>query len=308
MENSLKIPKTKTSIKKRIFNDTTLPFFLMLPAFLFIFTVVLYPMIKTFSYSFYNYKLWDPKNYKFIGLENYLYLVKNADFIASFVNTLKWVVIILFFQFALGLGTALLLKCDFKFRELIRAIVLIPWVTPSILVALMWVWMYHGTFGVINYVLGSLKLINDYIPWLAQTDTAIYACMLTVIWQGMPFFAIMLIAGLSGIPNELYEAGRVDGTSRLQAFLHITLPSLKNVIFITTMLRVIWIANNVDMIYIMTGGGPASSSLTLSVNAYITAQKTFDFGRASAMSVLLTILLSIVAFVYVKKQNLSGVK
>lgn len=296
------------SIRNKLFNKRTYPYLLLAPAVTFIMLVVIYPMFKTIEYSFMDYKIWKADDIRFVGLQNYIKLSTDPDFINSFVNTLKWVAIVLVFQFVLGLAIALLLNTTFKFRGIVRGIILIPWVTPSIMTALMWVWMYHGSFGVFNYLLTSLHITKDYIPFLAQISTSLYSCMLTSIWQGMPYFAIMLMAGLSGIPIELYEAGNVDGTSKLQAFFYITLPGLKNTIFITTLLRTIWIANNVDLIFLMTQGGPANSSLTLSVNAYVTAQKGFDFGNASAMSVYLSLLLTLVAIFYVKKLNMGGNK
>jgi len=295
-------------LKKRLVNDRTLPYLLMAPAVAFIVLVVVYPAIRTVAFSFTDYVLWRPFDIKFIGLGNYIKLLRDEDFILSFTNTLKWVVIILLFQFVLGFAVALMLHRRFRWRELLRAIVLIPWITPSILTALMWVWMYHGSYGVINEVLFRTGIIKDFIPWLAQASTSLYSCMVPLIWQGMPFFTIMLIAGLSSIPEDLYEAGMVDGTSPFQAFVHITLPCLKNTILVTTLLRTIWIANNVDIVYIMTGGGPANSSLTLSVNTYITAQRGFNFGYASAMAVCLTILLTIAAIFYIRNMNLSGVE
>jgi len=295
----------KNKIKKS-FWKTAQPYLLLLPAVLFMLIIVIYPMLKTINYSFTDFKVWKANNVKFVGLENYANLLKDPAFLLACANTIKWVVIILSFQLMIGLGIALLLNMKFKFRGIARGIVLIPWITPSIMTSLMWVWMYHGNFGVINYALKGMHIIKEFIPFLSQTKTSLYSVMVTSIWQGVPYFALMLMAGLSSIPGELYEAGNVDGTSTLQAFLHITLPGLKNIIFITTLLRTIWIANNVDLIYLMTNGGPANSSMTMSVLSFITAQKGFDFGYASAMSVTLSCFLVIVAIFYVKKMDMGG--
>ena len=298
-------PRTVRS-SKHPFLRRAQPYLLLLPAVLFMVVVVIYPMFRTIQYSFTDYKVWKANDVKWIGLENYKNLIQDPDFLLSCVNTLKWVVIILACQFLIGLGVALLLNMNFKLRGIVRGLVLIPWITPSIMTSLMWVWMYHGSFGVFNYALKGMHLINEFIPFLSQTTTSLYACMVTSIWQGVPYFALMLTAGLSGIPQDLYEAGAVDGTTKWQAFWYITLPSLKNIIFITTLLRTIWIANNVDLIYLMTSGGPANSSMTMSVLAFITAQKGFDFGYASAMSVTLSACLVVVAIFYVKKMNMGG--
>lgn len=309
VKNAITFVRDKGRIKRKIFNEKTNPYILIAPAVIFILTIVVYPVLRTIYYSFFDFKLWKMNNITFVGMDNYLSLLKDPDYILAFINTFKWVIIVVSLQFAFGMLIALLLSQHFMLRGFVRAVILIPWVTPSVVTALMWVWMYHGNFGIINYLLNLVGIIDDFVPFLAQTTTALYACMVTVIWQGTPFFVIMLIAGLSGIPAELYEASNVDGASSMQKFIHITLPCLRNTIFITTLLRIIWVANNVDIIYLMTGGGPANSSLTIPVDAYITAQKGYDFGYASSMSVTLAIILSIMAIFYVKKmKSTDGVK
>jgi multiple sugar transport system permease protein len=297
MEEKMEAIKKRKKIKKA-------PYLLLMPAVTFICVIVIYPMIRTVGYSLTDYKIWKADSIQFVGINNYARLFKNSDFLLSFTNTFKWVAIILTFQFVIGLMMALILNEKFKLNGFVRGLVLIPWVTPSIMTALMWVWMYHGNFGIINYILTSLKITNDNIPFLAQASTSLYSCAVTAIWQGVPFFAIMLLAGLKSIPVEHYEAAYVDGASRLKSFLHITLPGLKDIIYVTTLLRLIWIANSVDLIYLMTGGGPANSSLTLSVYTYLTAQKGFDFGNSSAMAVCLTLLLTVFALFYVRKINM----
>ena len=295
--------KTHIQARRHLFRSLQ-PYLLLLPAILFMLVIIIYPVMRTVQYSFTDYKLWKANDIKWLGLGNYRSLLEDTDFLLASVNTLKWVLIILVFQFLIGLGVALLLNKSFRLRSVARGIVLIPWITPSIMTSLMWMWMYHGSFGVINHILRELNLIKEFIPFLSQTTTALYSCIFTAIWQGVPYFALMLMAGLSGIPDDLYEAGAVDGTSSWQAFWHITLPGLKNIIFITTLLRTIWIANNVDLIYLMTGGGPANSTMTMSVLSFVTAQKGFDFGYASSMSVVLSICLAIVAILYVRRMDI----
>jgi multiple sugar transport system permease protein len=163
----------------------------------------------------------------------------------------------------------------------------------------MWRWIYDGNYGVLNDLLMKLGLIDNYIPFLAQQSTAFPAVILTIIWQGIPFFALMLLAGLQGIPDELYDAADVDGANRIQRFFWIIVPSLKNTIFVTTLLRIIWVANSVDVIFNMTEGGPAYSTQTLSVYVFNKAN-TLNLGYASTLAIFLTIGLSIVAIPYLK--------
>jgi multiple sugar transport system permease protein len=163
----------------------------------------------------------------------------------------------------------------------------------------MWRWIYDGSYGVLNDLLLKLGLISDQIPFLARPETAFPAVVLTIIWQGIPFFALMILAGLQGIPDELYDAADVDGANGFQKLFRITIPSLKNVIFVTTLLRIIWVANSVDVIYNLTEGGPAYTTQTLSVYIF-NRGNSLNLGYAATLSILLTLLLSSVAIVYLK--------
>jgi multiple sugar transport system permease protein len=276
------------------------PYLLILPASLFILLVVAYPVLNSISMSFQNYNLMKPYLKGFIGLSNYLKAFKDPLFYQALTNTLIWVIFGVGLQFVFGFILALILNISFKLRGVVRALVLIPWVTPGVLIGLMWTWMYDGNYGVINDILSKLGIIKKFIPFLANGDTAFPAVIVTIIWQGIPFFAIMLLAGLQAIPNELYEAADVDGCSRLRKLFNITLPSIKNTIFVTTMLRIIWVANSIDVIFSMTNGGPGYSTLTLSVYAFKKAYGTLDFGYASTLSIILTLLLMIIAFFYLR--------
>ena len=276
------------------------PYLFIAPAAILMLVVVLYPIISSLHMSFFDYKLFSPFNNKFIWIENYIAVLKDEVFWVSLLNTLKWVVLGVFFQFFFGLILALLLNQRFFCRGLIRTIILIPWVTPGVLIALMWTWMYDGNYGVINDLLMKLNIIDQAVPWLAQSSTALYSIILTIIWQGIPFFAIMILAGLQSIPEELYEAADVDGASSFQKFWKITLPMLKSTILVTTLLRIIWVANSVDIIYTMTGGGPGYSSMTLSVYTFAKARSSLDFGYASTLSIYLTLILLVIIFFYQK--------
>ncbi|MDI3481773.1 MAG: multiple sugar transport system permease protein [Tepidanaerobacteraceae bacterium] len=284
------------------------PYLLIAPALLLMLLIIAYPIANSIRMSFLKYILFKPKDVEFIGFANYINALKDPVFRQALVNTVLWIAGGVFFQFFFGLILALLLNRRFKGRGFIRSIILIPWVTPGVLIGLMWKWMYDGNYGVINDILVRLHIIQNFIPWLAKSQTSLLAVIITIIWQGVPFFAIMLLAGLQAIPEELYEAGKVDGATGWQAFWHITLPMLKPTILVSTLLRIIWVANSVDVIYIMTGGGPGYSSLTLSVYTYMKAQKAMDFGYASTLAIYLTLMLSAIAFFYIRNLNLKEVR
>ena len=172
-------------------------------------------------------------------------------------------------------------------------------IQPGVLVGLMWRWIFDGNYGVLNDILMKLGITKSEIAFLAQPQTAFPSAIFTEVWRGIPFFALMMLAGLQAVPHELYEAAKIDGASAVQRFTYITLPSVKNTILVTTMLRLIWVSNAVDLMLNLTGGGPAYSSQTLSVYIFNKAQN-MNFGYSSAMAVVLTLCLLVVAIPYVR--------
>lgn len=275
------------------------PYLLVAPALLTVATVVFIPVVNAVSMSFQSYDLRRPSRIGFIGLQNYQDVLSDPLFWQSVWKTVLWVVIGVGFQFLFGFILALLLNRRFFGRGLVRSISLIPWVTPGVLIGLMWRWIYDGSYGVLNDILFRLGFIRDYIPFLARGDTAFPAVVLTIIWQGIPFFALMILAGLQGIPEELYDAADVDGANGTQKLFRITIPSLRNVIFVTTLLRIIWVSNSVDVIFNLTEGGPAYATQTLSVYVF-NKGNTLNLGYAATMSILLALMLSSVAVVYLR--------
>ncbi len=275
------------------------PYLLISPSLFIFLAVVLLPVFNAILMSFQNYDLRRPSKIGFIGLSNYITIFNDSLFWQSLWKTFLWVIFGVGFQFFLGFGLALLLNKKFFGRGVVRSVSLIPWVTPGVLIALMWRWIYDGNYGVLNDILLKFRIIQDKIPFLAQQATAFPSVVVTIIWQGIPFFALMILAGLQGIPTELYDAADVDGANGLQKLFLITIPMLKNTIYVSTLLRIIWVANSVDVIFNMTGGGPAYSTQTLSVYVF-NKGNTLNLGYASTMSIILTIILSVVAILYLR--------
>lgn len=275
------------------------PYILVLPAVLIILCVVFFPVLSAIFKSFQSYDLRKPSNIGFIGLKNYIKAFSDEFFLKGVCKTFLWVVFGVGFQFIFGFGLALLLNKKIKGKGVIRALSMVPWVTPGILTGLMWKWMYDANHGVINTVLMKLGVIAGKVPFLAQNSTALPSAIVTIIWQGIPFFALMLLAGLQSIPGELYEAASIDGASKFQRLRYITIPSLKNTILTTGLLRIIWVANSVDVIMSLTEGGPAYATQTLSVYIFGKA-KVLNLGFASAMAILMAIMLASVAIPYLK--------
>lgn len=273
------------------------PYLLVAPALMIILCVVFIPVVNAIGMSFQSYDLRRPKDIAFVGFKNYIDVFQDDLFWKSLVKTVLWVVFGVGLQFFFGFVLALLLNKKFKGRGAVRAVSLIPWVTPGVLIGLMWRWMYDGNFGVINDILQKLHLTTDNIPFLSKPDTAFPSVILTIVWQGIPFFALMILAGLQGIPAELYEAADIDGATGMRKLFWVTIPSIKNTIATTGMLRIIWVANSVDVIFNMTGGGPAYSTQTLSVYIFNKAN-ALNLGYSSAMAIILALLLSLVAVPY----------
>ncbi|SDP88509.1 carbohydrate ABC transporter membrane protein 1, CUT1 family [Rhodoferax sp. OV413] len=284
--------KSRTSI---------LPYVLLSPAVLATVIVVFYPMLQALITSLYNNILWKPRAVKFIGLDNYIAIWHDPVFWASLGRTAIWIGLTVPLQLLLGLVTALLLNQQFRWRGLARSLILIPWALPSVVIGLMWSWIYNPQVGLLNDLMLRLGLLQTAMPWLANPDTSLYAIIAALVWQGFPFFAIMILAGLQTIPHSLYEAADIDGASDWQQFWHITMPALKSVLVTAVMLRIIWVANSIDVIYVMTGGGPGYATHTLPLYALKRTYASMDFGYGSALAVSFSLLLLGAIYVYLRR-------
>lgn len=278
-----------------------LPLALLSPAVLVTLAIVFYPMIQTAWMSLHDYVLFRPNRFDWVGLDNYIAIFRDEVFWISLRHTVIWIAITVPAQALLGLVTALLLNQEFPWRPVARALIIIPWALPSVVIALMWAWIYDSNYGILNDLLLRIGILETSIPWLANPDTALYAIILTLTWQGFPFFAVMILAGLQSIPRSYYEAASLDGASSWRQFWHITLPGISGVLFTAILLRTIWVANSMDVIFVMTGGGPGYSTYTLPLYSFIEARTNLDFGYGSALAMTFTILLLGIVVLYLKR-------
>lgn len=302
MENSISktklVPDTKKVMKTK---RNWVPYLLLAPAFIMIVAFLFYPMATVFYYSFQHYDISAPFYDGFAGLDNYKQIFTNDKlFLPSLWNSFKWVFSEVALQLFFGLGIALLLNQTFKLRGLVRAIAFIPWAISGVLTSVMWMLMYNEHMGVFNDILMRLGWIDRPLAFLASTGSAFTAVVIGELWRGLPFFAVTLLASLQSIPEDLYEAARVDGASRFQQLVYITLPQLKRTIVLTTLLRTVWEFNNVDLLYNLTGGGPAHSTTTYAMYIANTAVHGTNFGYGSALTVVAFLILTVIAAVYLK--------
>ncbi|MEX2163886.1 MAG: sugar ABC transporter permease [Sulfuricaulis sp.] len=229
---------------------------------------------------------------QFIGFDNYLRLAHDPQFWNALVNTVYFTVVSVQGELVLGLLMALLLRRPFRGRGLLYAIILIPWAIPTVVSARMWEWLYNSDFGVLNY------LFQARINWLGNPVWAMHAAIAMDVWKSTPFVALLLLAGLQSIPRELYHAAAVDGASRWTMFRRITWPALLPLILVVLIFRTIDAFRVFDSIYVLTGGGPGSSTETVSIYAYKLLFQTLEFGYGSAVAVAILMSVALATVVY----------
>lgn len=270
---------------------------LLAPAVLYAAALALLPVLFTLWLSF-RRQLPIFGISRFVGLENYAFLLTEPRFWNAAANTAYFVGVSVSLELALGLAFALLLNQNFRGRSVARALVLVPWVVPSVVAARFWEWIFNADFGVLNYLLGAR------INWLGDPVWALHAAILADVWKTTPFAVLLLLAGLQVIPAELYRAARIDGANTWQLFRHITLPLLKPVILLVLLFRTMDAARVFDLIFVLTGGGPANETETLVVYAYKLLYRTLQFGYGSALAVatfLFIFALSLVSLYHLRR-------
>ena len=276
------------------------PWLFLLPVLVVLLLLFGYPLINSIVMAFQNYKLTAPNDIYFNGFENFKKLFGDPDGLMILKNSIIYVVISVAGQFLLGLTLALALKKQFKGRGLYQSIVFLPWAFSGFVVGLIFRWSFNGEYGVVNNLLMKLGIIDNNIAWLGTPGYSLAVVIIAMIWMGIPFFAIMILAALQSIPADVYEAADVDGCGTVRQFFQITLPYIKPTLITTVLLRTIWIFNSLDLVVIITDGGPANSSQTLPAYMYSKAFGSYDFGFAAALRVMLMIILGLYALIFLK--------
>jgi ABC-type sugar transport system permease subunit len=224
----------------------------------------------------------------FVGLENYVRLYEDGFFRRAVYNSFLFTFGSVGFKLLLGMVMALVLTSDIRWRSFWTGLLLIPWVAPTVVSALNFLWIFDGSLGVLNYLLVKVfRLLPQGVGWLSEPGTAMASVIAVNVWRGFPFFGISFLAGMKAIPAELYEAAAVDGAGAVQRFLHVTLPSLKNIVIIVVLLSTIWTFNDFGIVYILTKGGPGGSTMVMPVLTYETAFGAQRLGEAIAVALYL---------------------
>jgi multiple sugar transport system permease protein len=279
--------------------DRPLAYLLLLPSIVLIVGLVVTPFFQAFWFSFTDKHTVTP-DYSFVGLDNYLSFFRQPDFPEAFKNSVVWTVGSVVLELLLGLYVALVLQKHFKLRGIARAIVLFPYLIPTIVAVLVWRFMMHDLLGVVNYALLAVGVVRQPVLWFSSTDTAMMGVIIVGVWKFFPFVVIALLGILQSIPGETYEAARVDGANMFQELWHITLPAILPVFLLTALLRTIWTWDKFDIIYLLTGGGPVNSTTTLPIFVYREAFDRWQMGRASAVAMVTFAVLLLCTLVYLK--------
>jgi multiple sugar transport system permease protein len=273
---------------------------LLLPAIAILALVIFYPLVQALLLSLKDASLLNATVAPFTGLDNFKQLLGDEVFWTAVKNTFVLTTLSIGGSLVLGMSLALVLNENLPFRNFFRGIALIPWVVPGVVVALLTLYMFNSQVGVIDYVLVQLGVTERFVDWFGSTRNALWAIILANIWNQTPFYMLMVLAGLQTVPEDEYDAAKVDGANVLQRFRYVTLPNIRGVLAIVIALQVIWNFNNFDLIWATTEGGPVNATTTLTVHVYRMAFKSLDLGYAAAIGVVMLVALLLFSVFYVR--------
>ena len=275
-------------------------FLLNAPALLAILLLVAYPILHSFWLSLHRYNLKRPSVFTFIGFGNYIEILRSAEFWPVLRITMVFTALAVALVVLIGVLIALLLNERFPGRGLVRTLILVPWAIPPVVNGLMWQWLYDAKVGVLNGLLVALRIIPEYRGWLSHPTDALLALVTAHVWNALPVAVILLLAALQTIPGELYDAGRVDGAGPWQLFGQVTLPWLSQPLLIVMILQTMLAIRIFDLIYVLTAGGPGTSTTTLTWQTYLTTFDNLDFGLGNAYAYTVSLITLGLALVYFK--------
>lgn len=294
-------PETATRAHRSVFlsRQTLIGYLFVTPLMLWLAGTIVYPLMVAVQFSVQDVRFVGTGG-NFVGLENYERILTSSRFWDAMGRSLFWVVLNAFIQMMLAFFTALVLKERFPGRNMARTWVILSWIVPTVVVVIIWRWLLSASGGIVNYLLVSTGISGQPIGFFASGDYAFISVVVINSWRWFPFIAVILLAALQRIPEELYEAAAVDGASALQRFFSITLPSLQPVLFVLGLIGTLLSFNVFDIIYLLTGGGPSSATTTMPLLIYDTAFKQYRLSQAATMSVVTGVILLVLALIFIR--------
>ena len=292
-----KLPFRRLSLDARY---SILGAILIAPTVLVFCAVIAYPLVSAIYLSVFSVHT-PTMEAEWVGLANYQKLLASGEFWRSLLNNLVWTAGTLSLQMIFGVAVALILHQNLLFRSLARSLVLFPYFLSTVVAVLVWRWMFNDLYGVLNHVLMWAGIVDMPVDWLGTMPNAMVSLMFIGAWKYFPFVVIAVLARLQSVPEELYEAAKLDGAGRIARFTDITLPQLRDVLIVIVLLRTIWDFKEFDLIYLLTGGGPVISTQTLPLMVYKEAFALNQMGVASAVAVLMMLVMLVFMTLYLRK-------
>lgn len=292
----MKRRKTKTFSARNISLQGMLPYLFIGPALLALAALVVYPLLYGVYISFFDTNLANEWN--FLGLKNYASIFSNTEFISRIGLTLLFTVIVVAAHFVIGIVLGIALNQKRRFITFFRTILVLPWLMPEVVIALIFKWIMNPLYGLLNNVLLQFGIIENNISWLGDTKWAFICVCFVAIWKGYPLVMVNVIAALQSVSSDIYEAARVDGANSVQTFFRIVLPSIRPVLTTTLILDTVWWFKHYTIVYLLTQGGPGNKISIISIEIYKQAFEYFDYGKAAAMSVIVFFVCMIITKLY----------
>ncbi|HIQ74947.1 MAG TPA: sugar ABC transporter permease [Candidatus Cottocaccamicrobium excrementipullorum] len=272
------------------------PYGFILPACLTILILVVYPILYGIYISFFNTNLVN--KWEFVGLRYYLQALTDTSFLHSLWMTVIFTVSVVVGHFVIGFIFASILNMDIRFRTVLRGILILPWLFPDVVIAYLFKWILNTQGGIVNELLIHFGLISDPIGWLSTSATAFPCVILVSIWKGYPLVMVQILAGIQTISTDMYEAAEIDGANMWQRFRYVTIPALKPILTTILILDTVWVFKQFTLIWLMTSGGPGSSTMVSAIEIYKNAFSYFKYGLASAQSVYILLICYLIGVVF----------
>lgn len=283
-------------MKSHKLKERLVPYWFVLPAALVILLLVVYPICNGIYISFFDTNLVNRWN--FVGAEYYVKALTDMEFLDSIWKTFIFTFFVVAGHFLIGFICASILNRNIKFKGFFRGILILPWLFPDVVVALLWKWIFNTSNGILNTLLEAAGLIDEPVGWLTSASVAMGSVIFVSIWKGYPLIMVQILAGMQTISTDMYEAAQIDGANAVKKFFYITLPALKPILTTVLILDTVWVFKQFTLIYLQTSGGPGSATMVSAIEIYKRAFSFFEFGYASAQSVFILVICYLIGVIF----------